>query len=203
MTTDTRSDDTNKKRILVFILFCLVFVFLFQEAYAKYRKYASVQVENTVADWNIKINNEAISNKTTLTNHIIPTITASNYVKPDVLAPGSQGYFDVDIDATNADVDFTYEINISKYDSYTINDLNIYGYSLNNSATINNVVSNQVSGTITHNTASTKVRVYFEWLDDGTDTMNNQTDTSAAINPNSNADILVSFHLTQVQPSSP
>ena len=108
----THAEDTNKKRILVFILFCLVFVFLFQEAYAKYRKYASVQVDNTVAKWNIKINNELIGNKTTLTNHIIPTVVNNNYVKNDVLAPGSLGYFDVDIDATDADVSFTYEINV-------------------------------------------------------------------------------------------
>lgn len=199
MTTDTRSDDAYKKRILVFILFCLVFVFLFQEAYAKYRKVASTQVENTVANWNIKINNEIISNKTTLTNHITPTITSNAHVKDNVLAPGSQGYFDVDIDATDADVSFTYDIDISNYDSYTINDLNIYAYSLNNSATMNTVVDNQISGTIVHNTASTKIRIYFEWIDDGTDSMNNQTDTSAAVNPNTNADILVTFHLTQVQ----
>jgi hypothetical protein len=195
----THADDTNKKRILVFILFCLVFIFLFQEAYAKYRKYASVQVDNTVAKWNIKINDELIGTKTTLTNHITPTIIANNYVKSDVLAPGSLGYFDIDIDATDADVTFTYDIEISKYDSYTINDLNIYAYSVDDFTTSTNVVNNTVSGTIVHNTASTKVRIYYKWLDDGTDTMNNQTDTTAAVSGTSNADILATFHLTQVQ----
>ena len=199
MTTDTRTDDTSKKRILVFILFCLVFVFLFQEAYAKYRKFAGVQVDNTVANWNIKINNELIGNKTTLTNHITPTIVTNNYVKDDVLAPGSLGYFDVDIDATDADVTFTYEINISKYDSYTINDLNIYAYSVDDFSTSTNVVNNTVNGTILHNTPSTKIRVYYKWLDDGTDTMNNQSDTTAAISGTSNADIMATFQLTQTQ----
>ena len=132
----TRTEDTNKKRILVFLLFCLVFIFLFQEAYAKYRKFATVQVDNTIAEWNIKINNEIIANKTTLTNHITPTIVANNYVNSNVLAPGSTGYFDVNIDATNADVSFTYEIGISKYNSYTIEDLNIYAYSVNDFNTI-------------------------------------------------------------------
>lgn len=193
----THAEDTNKKRILIFLLFCLVFIFLFQEAYAKYRKYASVQVDNTVAKWNIKINNELIGNKTTLTNRITPVITSNNFVKADVLAPGSSGYFDVNIDATDADVTFTYEIGISKYDSYTINDLNIYAYAVDDFTTTNNVVNDTVTGTIQHNTASTTIRIYYNWLDDGTDTMNNQTDTTAATSGTSNADILVTFHLTQ------
>ena len=197
----THADDMTKKRILVFILFCLVFIFLFQEAYAKYRKYASVQVDNTVAKWNIKINNETIGNKTTLTNHITPTITSSNYVKDNVLAPGSTGYFDIVIDASDADVSFTYDINISKYDMYTINDLNIYAYSVNDFSTTTSVTNGNVSGTIQHNTATTTIRIYFNWLDDGTDTMNNQTDTTVAVGGTANADVLATFHLTQVRPT--
>ena len=198
----THADDTNKKRVLVFILFCLVFIFLFQEAYAKYRKFASVEVDNTVAKWNIKINNELIGNKTTLTNHITPTIDTSNYVKSDVLAPGSTGYFQVNIDASDADVSFTYEITADKYDSYTIDDLDIYAYAVNDFTTTYNVTNNTISGTIQHNTASTQIRIYYRWLDDGTDTMNNQTDTTAAVSGTANADILVTFHLTQIQSSS-
>lgn len=197
----THADDMTKKRILVFILFCLVFIFLFQEAYAKYRKYATVKVDNTVAKWNIKINNETIGNKTTLTNHITPTITSSNYVKDNVLAPGSTGYFDIVIDATDADVSFTYDINISKYDMYTINDLNIYAYSVNDFSTTTTVTDGNVSGTIQHNTATTTIRIYFNWLDDGTDTMNNQTDTTVAVGGTANADVLATFHLTQVRPT--
>lgn len=194
---DTHVDDTRKKRILVFILLCLVFIFLFQEAYAKYRKYASVQVDNTVAKWNIKINNELIGNKTTLTNHITPTITSSNYVKENVLAPGSTGYFDVNIDATDADVNFTYDIDIAKYDTDTIDDLNIYAYAINDFTTTYNVSDGTIGGTIQHNTASTTIRIFFKWIDDGTDTMNNQADTNVALNNASNANILVTFHLTQ------
>ena len=197
----THADDMTKKRILVFILFCLVFIFLFQEAYAKYRKYATVKVDNTVAKWNIKINNETIGNKTTLTNHITPTITNSNYVKDNVLAPGSTGYFDIVIDATDADVSFTYDINISKYDMYTINDLQIYAYSVNDFSTTTSVTDGNVSGTIQHNTATTTIRIYFNWLDDGTDTMNNQTDTTVAVGGTANADVLATFHLTQVRPT--
>ena len=100
------------------------------------------------------------------------------------------------------DVSFTYEITADKYDSYTIDDLDIYAYAVNDFTTTYNVTNNTISGTIQHNTASTQIRIYYRWLDDGTDTMNNQTDTTAAVSGTANADILVTFHLTQIQSSS-
>ena len=130
---------------------------------------------------------------------INPTITSSEFVKENVLAPGSTGYFDVVIDATEADVTFTYDIDISAYDMYTISDLNIYAYSVDDFSTTTSVTNGKVTGTIQHNTATTTIRIYFNWLDDGTDTMNNKADTSAAVSGNSNADVLATFHLTQVK----
>jgi len=189
---------SSKKKILVFLLLFLICLFLFQEAYAKYRKFATVNVNNTVANWNIKINNEDIRNKTTLTNNITPTINSNANVNDNVLAPGSSGYFDVTIDATNADVSFTYEITIDSLNASTIEDLNINSYAVNDFTNVQTISNGVVSGTITHNTPSTVVRVFFSWIDDGTDTMTNQDDTAAATSGTANADILVSFHLTQV-----
>ena len=189
---------SSKKKILVFLLLFLICLFLFQEAYAKYRKFATVNVNNTVANWNIKINNEDIRNKTTLTNNITPTINSNANVNDNVLAPGSSGYFDVTIDATNADVSFTYEITIDSLNASTIEDLDINSYAVNDFTNTQTISNGVVSGTITHNTPSTVVRVFFSWIDDGTDTMTNQDDTAAATSGTANADILVSFHLTQV-----
>ncbi|MBR6948646.1 MAG: hypothetical protein IKH54_00495 [Bacilli bacterium] len=189
---------SSKKKILIFLLLFLVCLFLFQEAYAKYRKFATVNVNNTVARWNIKINNEDIGNKTTLTNNITPTINSNANVNANVLAPGSSGYFDVVIDATNADVSFTYEIGIGSLNASTIADLKIDSYAVNDFSNVQTISNGTVSGTITHNTASTTVRVFFSWIDDGTDTMNNQADTAAATGGTANADVLVTFHLTQV-----
>ena len=189
---------SSKKKILVFLLLFLICLFLFQEAYAKYRKFATVNVNNTVANWNIKINNEDIRNKTTLTNNITPTINSNANVNDNVLAPGSSGYFDVTIDATNADVSFTYEITIDSLNASTIEDLDINSYAVNDFTNVQTISNGVVSGTITHNTPSTVVRVFFSWIDDGTDTMTNQDDTAAATSGTANADILVSFHLTQV-----
>lgn len=189
---------SSKKKILIFLLLFLICLFLFQEAYAKYRKFATVNVNNTVANWNIKINNEDIRNKTTLTNNITPTINSNANVNANVLAPGSSGYFEVTIDATNADVSFDYEITISSLNASTIADLNIDSYALNNINNVQTISNGTITGTITHNTASTKLWVFFSWVDDGTDTMNNQQDTAAATGGTANADILVSFHLTQV-----
>ena len=189
---------SSKKKILIFLLLFLICLFLFQEAYAKYRKFATVNVNNTVANWNIKINNEDIRNKTTLTNNITPTINSDVNVNANVLAPGSSGYFDVTIDATNADVSFTYEITIGSLNSSTIEDLVIDSYAVNDFTNVQTISNDTVSGNIVHNTASTAIRVFFSWVDDGTDTMTNQDDTAAATGGTANADILVSFHLTQI-----
>ena len=44
MSVQAENTTSSKKRLLIFLLLCLVCLFLFQEAYAKYRKYATVNV---------------------------------------------------------------------------------------------------------------------------------------------------------------
>ena len=99
------------KFIIIFILIvCFSFAYLFQATYAKYRKQISTEMDGDIASWNIKVNDEDINGKKTLTNNITPEITSSEYVKDKKIAPGSSGYFTVTIDATNVDVDFKYEL---------------------------------------------------------------------------------------------
>ena len=68
---------------------------MFQSTYAKYKKQVNSNVNSTIASWNIKINNETINNKKTLTNSITPTFYENEYVKENTLAPGIKGYFDI------------------------------------------------------------------------------------------------------------
>ena len=185
------------KSILLILLISLMCIFLVQVTYAKYKKYAQGIVNNNVAKWNIKVNNESIKNKTTLTSSIIPVFDGDIYTKSGVLAPDSNGYFDIVIDATNSDVSFSYDIEVDKADTNTISDLKITGFSKEEGVIINNV-NNTISGEIEHNTASTSIRVYIEW-DDVNGTMNNSEDTVAAVGNVKNANVLVSIHLTQLK----
>ena len=71
--------------IIIFILVVTIsFIYLFQSTYAKYKKQVNSNVNSTIASWNIKINNETINNKKTLTNSITPTFYENEYVKENI-----------------------------------------------------------------------------------------------------------------------
>ena len=177
----------EKKDIKFIIIFIFIvgisFIYLFQATYAKYRKQITSEVNANVASWNIKINDEAIANKKKLANSITPIFDENEYVKANTLAPGVTGHFDIIIDSSNVDVDFTYEITASLAEDTDLKDFKITGYELNDSGTINKYDSG-VTGDLVKNTKNTKIRFYVAWIDDGTNEMNNSEDTTYAVNHN-------------------
>jgi hypothetical protein len=190
-----------KKNDLIFIISFVVIItlsltYLFQTSYAKYRRQISSDLEASIAKWNIKVNDETINGKSTLTKSIKPTFDENDYVSEDVIAPGSTGYFDIVIDATDVDVDFTYEITESDITN-TLTDLKITGYEESNYDKSNiKTFSDNLKGTISKNTKEKKIRFYIEWIDDDTNTMNNEDDTTYSIN-NSSTSITISIKFEQ------
>ena len=167
--------------VIAFLLIVIIsLLFLLRESYAKYRKQVEVDTTATIASWNIKVNNESINNKSVLTSFITPTFDTNQYVKAGVLAPGSTGYFDVVIDATLVDVDFTYTIFGSVHEDTPLDDLVITQYE-KSGVRYNYDDTNGITGEIQKNTASTTIRIFFEWNDDTGQTMNNLDDTAYAI----------------------
>ena len=192
----------KKKDIYFIILFLIIvsisFAYLFQASYAKYKRQIEGNADATVANWNIKVNTETINNKSVLTNSIIPTIDSNQYIKSGVIAPGSTGYFTLTIDATEADVDFSYEISGAVHEDTPLNDLVVTEYS-QGGARIPYNSANKITGDITKNTPSTTITIYFKWDDNAlTETMDNQDDTEYAIDPdNATTKIKVSIKFTQ------
>jgi hypothetical protein len=187
--------------ILVFIfIVSFSFIYLFQTSLAKYRKQVTGNVDLQIAKWNIKINDEDVANKSVLTNNIVPVFEGNEYTNDSVIAPGSKGYCDIIIDATNVDVDFTYELNISIGEENKITDLRTTGYILNptDSSTETDITSNQaITGEITHNTSETKIRLYFEWYDEEDNNMDNTADTEVGIDETSKAVISANIRFSQ------
>ena len=186
--------------IFIFIVY-LSFIYLFQTSLAKYRKQVTGNIDLQIAKWNIKINDEDVENKSVLTNNIIPVFEGNEYTKDSVIAPGSKGYCDIIIDATNVDVDFTYELGISIGEENQISDLRTSGYTINPTDTTEDVVTElsgeAIKGEIAHNTNQTKIRLYFEWYDEADNNMDNKTDTDVAIDENSKAVIAASIRFSQ------
>ncbi len=179
------------KFIIVFILIVgFSSIYLAQVSLARYRKQTSAEIDVNIAKWNIKINNEDIDNKVTLTNKIVPSFTGNEYVKDSVIAPGSVGYCDIIIDATGVDVDFNYELNSIVPEDSDLKDLKITDYIINPTDTNTDVSTydevSSITGTIQKNTDNYVIRLYIKW-DEETGTMDNKQDTDVAINPDSKA----------------
>ncbi len=195
----------KRKNDLFFIVIFIVVVmlsltYLARSSYSKYRKRVTGNVNAQIASWKIKINNETVQNSGELSNDITPTLDSDIYTKEGVLAPGGTGYFDVVINATDVDVDFTYEMTAEVNELTPLTDLEIIKYKIGDVET-NYSINNKITGDIAKNTGDTSIRVFFKWNDDSqTETMDNEDDTIyAARSTNANTKIKVTFKFTQKQ----
>ena len=186
------------KFITVFILVVLIgFLYLGVTTYSKYRKQVSANGTADVARWLIKVNNEDIKGKTTLTEQITPVFDANANVKDEMIAPGSTGYFLITIDATNVDVDFNFEIKNLNDSTASLPDLKITSYQIDTGEQTP-ATGNTITGTIVKNTPSTTIKAYIVWDDDqATQTMDNQEDTEFAQKNNTTAEIKLQLKFTQ------
>lgn len=190
------------KKLFVLISVLLVSccgVYLYQDSYAKYKKKVDQSVDISLASWNIKLNNESIAGQQTISGNVTPIFEKTEYVAENVLAPGSNGYFDINIDASEVDVSFSYKLSVVVNDSDKYPDIIAYGYTLNpedNSATLD-IPQDGITGEIVHNTNDTYLRIYIKWDDSSMAMMDNSEDTALAI-ANSEITMKATFLFTQI-----
>lgn len=190
------------KKIKFIFYFVLIFICLFylvQSSYAKYKKDIDGDLKSSIAKWNIKVNDELITNKSKLTNNITPIFEGDEYVKDNVIAPGVEGYYDIIIESSVSNYPFTYQINSNVSTSSDVKDLITTKYIINpDTDNIENTYSkeNGITGTFTQN-GIVKIRVFIKWNDIIDTTMDNQKDTEVAIDSNSKALMEVKLKFTQ------
>ena len=98
-----------KRKHFIYILAFLSFVlciFFIQESYAKYLTSTSENASINVARWRILVNNKDIREGNTADAVIVPVFDGNENIASGIIAPTSEGYFDLVIDATEADVSF-------------------------------------------------------------------------------------------------
>lgn len=177
-----------EKKHFIFILAFLSFVlciFFIQGSYAKYLTATSENATMNVARWRILVNNKDIREGSTTNAVIVPVFEGSEHIASGIVAPTSEGYFDLVIDATEADVSFKYKIDFSVNDGSAVTDLIATKYSINNGDFINLERSNQsISNQVlqVNNTSPINIRVYVLWDDGENSTMDNVADTEATKN---------------------
>lgn len=187
------------KTCIILGLFVFIFITL-KATYSKYKEQISGNTKIEIASWNIKVNNEAINHKTTLTNNIEPTFLENEHIKNGVLAPGSEGYYDIIIDPSEVDVSFTYKLTVLVSPDSTVKDLIITGYE-ENIADGTNIIKYQdaITGTIEKNSTKKTIRIYIKWEDDENTVMDNIADTNAIIDLNAKAVISNKMEFSQLK----
>ncbi len=190
---------TFKRKIAIFVALLSLFysVTLIQTTYAKYVSSAEANSNINIARWSITINNQDVIQNSNFTNSLSPVFNNNQYIKENVIAPTSEGYFDIIIDGTNADVSFKYTVTINPISNRTIKDLKIVKYTIDD---IDYIYNDNIAGIINYNdeNKTKSIRVFFIWNDDEeTQEMNNSEDTLATINGNAN--YRVNINLIQVK----
>ncbi|MDD6093409.1 MAG: hypothetical protein SOZ11_04885 [Bacilli bacterium] len=170
--------------ILLFISLCLCLFFI-QDSFAKYLTSASETANMNIARWKIIVNNKDIRDNSSSSAIISPVFLGNDNVASDIIAPGSEGYFDLIIDANAADVSFKYKIDITTDENSAVKDIIAVKYKINNGEEILFTGGNQtIEKSVLHsdNTDVINIRVYIKWNDGDGSEMDNIADTAATQN---------------------
>lgn len=202
--------NNHKKILLLLIGICICFLLFYMvQIYAKYLTSAEGSTTLTIANWNILVNNLSIKNNTDISNSIVPVFPGNEHIESGIIAPTVEGYFDLNLDFSNADVSFKYEISVSSDENSSVKDLVATGYSLDDGEKItfenyNEPISEIIE--LSSNLDTRKIRVYIMWNDDeDSQTMTNDDDTTSTSSENPPLlNVNVSFtQVTDIVPDNP
>lgn len=163
--------------LMLFYLLCLI-----DTTYAKYVTSADANTNMAVARWNILINNQDLKNNSNFTSTIKPTFIENQNIADGIIAPTSEGYFDIILDGSKTDVGFKYTISIEHSSLNTVKDLIISKYTIDDSTTEYTLHDNEVTDTISYTATNKKkkYRFYVMWKDGVGEEMDNEEDTLQA-----------------------
>lgn len=183
----------KRLRLLVLLSALSVTLGFMSNTYSRYIADANGNIKIGFAKWQIKVNNNDITDSSVSSINIIPIINENDNVAENTVAPTSSGYFDIVIDPSNVDVSFNYSISI-KLLNENMPDLIISEYAIidetNNSNDKMPLVDGIINDSFTYTENSSyspfTIRVWFEWYEGNNENMNDEADTEigkdAAIN---------------------
>lgn len=189
----------NKKITIPLCIICfLLCLFFIEDTYAKYITSTNESASMNIARWRILVNNKDIRENSTTNAVITPIFNGNDNINSGIIAPNSEGYFDLIIDATEADVSFKYKIEISVNQNSPVKDLITTKYIIDNGNEIPLERDNAtIENTVLHkdNTKPINIRIYIKWDDSNEATMDNDADTEATkqVNNPAKMDVKLSF----------
>ncbi len=193
----------NKKITIPLCIICfLLCLFFIEDTYAKYITSTNESASMNIARWRILVNNKDIRENSTTNAVITPIFNGNDNINSGIIAPTSEGYFDLVIDATEADVSFKYKIEISVNQNSPVKDLIATKYIIDNGNEIPLEKDNAtIENTVLHkdNTKPINIRVYIMWDDSDEATMDNDADTEATKQVDNPAKMDVKLSFTQLK----
>ncbi len=189
----------KKCKILFIIISLALTLSLMSNTYSRYVASTTGNLDMLFANWQILVNEKDILDGSSSSIQITPVLVENEDIATNKVAPSTQGYFDINIDPTNVDVSFSYQVNIEVLNK-NIPDLMITKYAILNSdynegdeITANTLENNQLSDSLVfqndiedYSFEPFTIRIYFEWYDGVDDTMDDAADSEigkdAAIN---------------------
>lgn len=190
----------KKRLILLVVLSIILCLFFVQESLAKYITAADETANISIARWKILVNDEDIRDENAVNTVINPVFLGNDNIAENIIAPTSEGYFDLIIDAREADVSFKYKISMSVNKNSSVKDLVATKYVVNGGEPITMDINNQtIENTVLYgnNNSTINIRVYIVWNDGDGSLMDNSADTLATTSGNF-AMMNVSLNFTQV-----
>lgn len=183
--------------VLIFILTVLMSGTLIANSYGLFETRSEANVEQSLAKWVIKINDNMATGNTQ--SFIIDEFNydSNGYISDDRLAPGGNCYFDLVLDATDTNVSVKYVIDFdfSELENYSFIQTNVANM---NGNTIIRSGKNQYTGLIDVNEITTKgintIRVELLWPNNDN---NNEKDSELGLTENLKISIPISINFSQ------
>ena len=179
------------------LLFC---IFIINSTFAKYATSVDGDVNTNIARWRILVNDTDVHMNNSLSNAITPVFYGTDFIAPDVIAPTSEGYFDLVIDSTGTDLSFSYSIDISVGEDSSVRDLVAFAYQINDGVIINANSLSNIGGNVIYNLSQTvnTIRVFIKWDDSDNKTMTNLEQTAASYDTAKNPKLSVNLSFIQL-----
>ena len=181
--------------------------------YSRYVANTTGNLDMLFANWQILVNENDILDGSSSSIQITPVILENEHISQNKVAPSTQGYFDINIDPSNVDVSFAYQVDIEVLNK-NIPDLMITKYAILDSSFIegdeiitNTLENNQLASCLIYQNdiedysfEPFTIRIYFEWYDGIDEAMDDEADAQIgkdAANNNTTLQIAATIHFEQ------
>ncbi len=184
----------RKIRFILAFISLSICLGLMSTTYSRYVADTTGSIDVLFAKWQFLVNNVDITSDSESSITFVPVIEENEHIAPNVVAPSSKGYFDIEINPTNVDVSFKYTINL-EIENEDIPDLMITKYAFIPEAYIEGDPLDVITledNVITDNLIFDKndeefqfetftIRIFFEWFEGEGELMDDEDDTEIGL----------------------